>query len=358
MKDSTTKILLLESSEKSDSFLLQILIEKGYQTETISKIEPVIEKIMNQTVDLVICDNNVNEYNGFAVFKILTKYLRNSGIPFFLVLDSYEKNDVLIGLEMGIDNFIFSPINKASVYYKIENQLSKREELNIFKSGNFKEYFQSSSVAMFFVSNNKIVLVNQALCKLNNDCANNILELPVGDVFNIAENKHNELNYRRFQNGITDQCKLINVPCVNNSSFIFDISFYRGNNQGATHVFAELVPVVFAKLEENIMGLNQRELIDNVVVKTDRDAHENQANTKLTEREQQVFELSASGLPIKIIAGKLELSERTVEKHRANIMAKTNAKNMIEAIVYIQKHYSQRFVQILTVMLPSVAYSF
>ncbi len=46
--------------------------------------------------------------------------------------------------------------------------------------------------------------------------------------------------------------------------------------------------------------------------------------------------MSANGLPIKIIANELGLSERTVEKHRANIMAKANAKNMIEAIICIQ----------------------
>jgi DNA-binding NarL/FixJ family response regulator len=60
--------------------------------------------------------------------------------------------------------------------------------------------------------------------------------------------------------------------------------------------------------------------------------------TKLTKRETQIFELSANGMPIKLIADQLNLSERTVEKHRANIMAKANAKNMIEAIARLKNN--------------------
>jgi DNA-binding NarL/FixJ family response regulator len=40
------------------------------------------------------------------------------------------------------------------------------------------------------------------------------------------------------------------------------------------------------------------------------------------------------GLPMKQIADKLSISDRTVEKHRANLMVKTNSKNMIEVIVF------------------------
>lgn len=337
MKDSPIKIMLFDSSGERNSFLTKMLNEKGYQTETLKKIEPAIDRILNQRVDLIICANKVNDYSGFEVFNFLKKYLRHSGIPFFLVLDSFEKEVMLVGLELGIDNFIFTPINKLSLFYKIENQLSKRDELNIFETGNFKDYFHSSLVAMFFVTDNKIDSVNQAFCKLNNVCSNNVLEMPVDSLFNIYEDKGNELNYRRFQNRITNECILHNVECCNNSVFIFDINFYRGKNQGTTHVFAEIIPSVFNEFVKNKNGTVVQEFLD--VNNLSSELTENQdSEIKLTAREQQVFELSASGIPIKVIAGKLELSERTVEKHRANIMAKTNAKNMIEAIACIQKY--------------------
>ena len=329
MKTSPIKILLLETSVKKNSSVKQILDENGFQTESFCAIEQTIEKITNQSVDLIICDCMVNEYNGFAVFKMLKKYLRNYGVPFFLILDKYEKEDILIGLEMGIDNFLVSPFSKESVYYKIENQLNKKEELNIFETGSFKEYFNSSLIAMFYVEDDKITLVNKAFSKINYDCANEILQLPVQSVFTLTALKQNELNYRRFQNGITNYCLLTYVNCFKNSGRNFDVSFYRGKNQGATHVFAEIVEYQNGK--ENSQA-NSKNSSNN-----EYDASIFTEEIKLTAREHQVFEMSANGLPIKIIASELNLSERTVEKHRANIMAKAKAKNMIEAIIQIHK---------------------
>ncbi len=343
MNTSAIKILLLEATGKSESILQQMLNSKGYKTESLTKIEPAIEMIMNHTVDLVISENNVNSHNGFAVFKILMKYLRNSCIPFFLVLDNFEKEDMLIGLEIGIDNFIISPINSDSVCYKIENQLGKRNDLDIFHSVNFKEYFHCSSVAMFYVENNRIDVVNEAFYKLNNGCAKDIMEMTIDTIFNFAENKQNEMNYRRFQNGIIQSCKLFNVSCHKNPAYFFDISFYRGKNENAPNIFAEMIPSVFAETidihNKTVINRNAKHFKEN---DTDTKKEEKE-NIKLTSREQQVFDLSASGLPIKVIANQLNLSERTVEKHRANIMTKAKAKNIIEAIIRV--HHNNALIQ-------------
>jgi DNA-binding NarL/FixJ family response regulator len=51
-----------------------------------------------------------------------------------------------------------------------------------------------------------------------------------------------------------------------------------------------------------------------------------------------VLKLSCQGLPIKIIADELCISDRTVEKHRASLMEKTGSKNIVEVIIYALKN--------------------
>jgi len=57
-----------------------------------------------------------------------------------------------------------------------------------------------------------------------------------------------------------------------------------------------------------------------------------------SKREQEVLKLSCKGLPIKIIADELSISDRTVEKHRASLMEKTGSKNIVEVIIYALKN--------------------
>ena len=53
---------------------------------------------------------------------------------------------------------------------------------------------------------------------------------------------------------------------------------------------------------------------------------------QLSERERQVLSAVVAGLPNKTIAYDLEISPRTVEVHRANVMAKMQAKSLAELV--------------------------
>ena len=57
----------------------------------------------------------------------------------------------------------------------------------------------------------------------------------------------------------------------------------------------------------------------------------------LTEREQEVFALVADGHANKAIAANLDISERTVEVHRANVMKKLEARTLAQLVrIYLQ----------------------
>lgn len=59
--------------------------------------------------------------------------------------------------------------------------------------------------------------------------------------------------------------------------------------------------------------------------------------TELTEREQGVMQLVASGRPNKLIADELGISVRTVEVHRARVFEKMDVKSAVELANLLQK---------------------
>ena len=60
--------------------------------------------------------------------------------------------------------------------------------------------------------------------------------------------------------------------------------------------------------------------------------------TKITQREKDILKLIMDELSSAEIAEKLNLSLRTVETHRKNILRKTGAKNIVGVIKYAVKH--------------------
>ena len=62
--------------------------------------------------------------------------------------------------------------------------------------------------------------------------------------------------------------------------------------------------------------------------------HNDDPYRQLTQREREVLQLLAEGMPNRTIANHLYISVKTVETHRANIMIKLNMKSTVELIRY------------------------
>jgi len=58
----------------------------------------------------------------------------------------------------------------------------------------------------------------------------------------------------------------------------------------------------------------------------------------LTDREQEVLEQICIGFSTQEIADKLNISLRTVERHRSNLLMKTESNNSVKLVVYAIKH--------------------
>jgi DNA-binding NarL/FixJ family response regulator len=67
-------------------------------------------------------------------------------------------------------------------------------------------------------------------------------------------------------------------------------------------------------------------------------ARARQFSKPLTQRQREIAQLFAEGRPVKEIAGLLNLSEKTVEFHKHNIMVAFNLKSNAELVLFALKH--------------------
>lgn len=327
MKNSTRQnVLLILTSEDETRLFRSILEAVNCDVTAIKNSEVAIQRVVEYQPDLIICENEMGDSNGFQVFNHLKKYLLKNGIPFFLYMDHFDKDDILIGLELGMDNFVIAPVESSTLINKIENHFQKINESKLFDRNKFDIYFETTPVAKFTVRNNRLEKTNKAFRTIFN-LSDNVAPFPlVTEIFDFSDN--NELYYRKCMNGLIQHCYLKNVRSIQPNENLFDIHFCNCENSDHGAIMADVVPANMFKRKVDY----HNQLTGNSAT---NGANNNEPNEQVsfTIREQEILKLSAQGLPIKQIAAMLNVSNRTVEKHRANIMKKTGSNNIIEAIV-------------------------
>lgn len=75
-----------------------------------------------------------------------------------------------------------------------------------------------------------------------------------------------------------------------------------------------------------------------IVKNLNKKSLEEDTGINLSERETEILQLICLGLSNKEISEKLFLSKRTVDKHRANILFKTNSRNTAHLVMNTIKH--------------------
>jgi DNA-binding NarL/FixJ family response regulator len=79
------------------------------------------------------------------------------------------------------------------------------------------------------------------------------------------------------------------------------------------------------------------EILNNILKQPQKTGLSN-VNEELTEREDEILLLICKGLTNNEIANRLGLSKRTVDKHRENLLMKTQSKNTANLVIYAIKN--------------------
>lgn len=74
------------------------------------------------------------------------------------------------------------------------------------------------------------------------------------------------------------------------------------------------------------------------IIKNESSEEQSAYTTEISDRELEILELICKGLSNQEIADALFLSKRTVDKHRSNILFKTNCKNTAQLVVFALKN--------------------
>ncbi|MBW6482517.1 MAG: response regulator [Vicingaceae bacterium] len=131
------QILIIEDDKNIRETLKDILELSGYNILTANNGKEGYHAILTNYPDLVLCDVNMPELDGFELLGAINQRLKEKIIPPFLFLTArVEKIDIRHGMSLGADDYILKPFNNNEVLKIIRLRLDARKKLLQMGEGN------------------------------------------------------------------------------------------------------------------------------------------------------------------------------------------------------------------------------
>ncbi len=122
-------IYVIEDDTSIRENILFILGKEGFSTLSNKTGENVTDDILNNSVDIILCDVMLPEKSGFDILAELRSELPAKKVPPFLFLTAVaDRKDVRRGMELGADDYLTKPFTRKELLSAIDTQIKKREE--------------------------------------------------------------------------------------------------------------------------------------------------------------------------------------------------------------------------------------
>jgi two-component system, OmpR family, alkaline phosphatase synthesis response regulator PhoP len=133
MQDKT--ILVVEDEPDIQELICYHLAKEGFTLRKANSGKEALERIQQDKPDLVLLDLMLPVLSGIEVLKTIRFTWGLTGLPVIIVSARTDESDIIMGLELGADNYLpkpFSPkVLVANVKALLRRTLNERQNIDI-----------------------------------------------------------------------------------------------------------------------------------------------------------------------------------------------------------------------------------
>ena len=135
-----SKILIVDD-EKNVAELIKYNLEiAGYETKVVYDGKSALNIVKVETFDLIILDIMLPEVDGLSILRYIKSNEQIKNTPAIMLTAKSTGSDIVLGLEIGADDYIVKPFNINELVARVKVQLrksskSKPAENQIFNFG-------------------------------------------------------------------------------------------------------------------------------------------------------------------------------------------------------------------------------
>ena len=151
------KILLIEDNEAIIMGLKYSLEQENFQVISAKTAKESKEKLDNKNIDIVLLDVSLPDGNGFEICKEIKE---KNDIPIIFLTAQDEETSIVLGLDLGADDYIVKPFRTRELLSRIKSVLrryGKKEENNIIQ---YKDIKIDTISAKVYKNNKEIIFTS------------------------------------------------------------------------------------------------------------------------------------------------------------------------------------------------------
>lgn len=123
----TGHVLVVDDEENNRILLRDLLEVQGYKVSEAEDGEQALQKVMESPVDVILLDVMLPKLDGFEVCRRLKRNPQTALIPVLLVTSLADRQDRLMGMEAGANDFLTKPIDAQDVLLRVRNAVGMKQ---------------------------------------------------------------------------------------------------------------------------------------------------------------------------------------------------------------------------------------
>lgn len=307
------KILLVDPDTSQNVATTRFLTERGYKVISIEDGSIGVQKALHELPDIILCDTNSRTLNGYEVLNTLQQINSTSIIPFVFITDNKSYEDIREVMNLGADDYIAKPYSLDDLVKLIEIRLEKQNKIIGLADEKFNTIMENSFAGAYIYQDDRFNYVNRKFCEIVGYTSRDLIGM---NLVNIV--------YKDDISYVIEKINRCFIGLKKNLSVEFR----------AVRRDQEMINVI---MTGSIADINKKKSLFGSISELENNSknpgNANSLDIKITSRENEILDLICHGFSNNEIAEKLNISERTVEGHRANLLSKMNCKNSICLVV-------------------------
>jgi diguanylate cyclase (GGDEF)-like protein/PAS domain S-box-containing protein len=127
MNPRQSRLLIVDDNEMNRDMLARRLARNGYLVDVAEDAQQLMERVKENSMDLVLLDIEMPEVSGLDALKTLRREYSPTQLPIIMVTAKNQTEDIVKALNMGANDYLTKPVDLPVALARIGTQLSHKQ---------------------------------------------------------------------------------------------------------------------------------------------------------------------------------------------------------------------------------------